>query len=47
MQEHGPFLYVLALGTRPHIQGQGKGTALLRHMCREADRQNMCEWGPV
>ena len=40
-QEHGAFLYLLALGTRPNSQGCGLGSELLSHLCTEADFQGL------
>ena len=38
MQEHGPFIHILALGTRPEAQGKGFGSQLLRRVLAHADK---------
>ncbi|KAG2486304.1 hypothetical protein HYH03_015008 [Edaphochlamys debaryana] len=37
LKDHGPFLYVSVMGTRPGAQGRGLGRALLRFVCDRAD----------
>ena len=42
-QEHGPFVYLKAIGTRPGERGKGLGTALLRKICSNADEEDKCK----
>jgi GNAT superfamily N-acetyltransferase len=41
LQEHGRYIYVFLLGTRPEFQGQGLGSALLQHVNAIADAEGM------
>ncbi|KAK9902232.1 hypothetical protein WJX75_008709 [Coccomyxa subellipsoidea] len=40
-KEHGRYIYVFLLGTRPEFQGQGLGSALLQHVNAIADAEGM------
>ena len=39
LDSHGPFLYLVAIGTAPRMRGAGLGSMLLDHLCRVADAQ--------
>lgn len=39
LESHGPFLYLAAIGTVDEARGNGLGSMLLDHLCREADKQ--------
>ena len=41
LQEHGEYLYIFLLGTRPEHQGKGLGSLLLRHLCEHADARGL------
>ncbi|GAX77252.1 hypothetical protein CEUSTIGMA_g4698.t1 [Chlamydomonas eustigma] len=39
--EHGPFLHLLVIGTRPNQQRMGLGRQLLNYICSHADQQGL------
>ena len=41
LQEHGAFLYISVIGTRPEAQGKGYGSAIVTFLLQRADEVNL------